>query len=243
MIFFNFLSSKKEILLVFPSNINIYLLLPLRLLSCFIMINHQKKYIFVHIPKTAGVSIYELLGDKKQQSHKHLYDYDEYYRDYFSFAVVRNPLDRLVSAYTYMNVGGRGFKGDLFAQNVVSKFKDFKDFSLNLEDVQDDLARFSNKHNGKHIVGFPHLHPQTLWTHEGNLQIIDYVIHLENLENDFKKIRKILGKFRINIPNKNTSDRKDYAKYYDHENLELVIQFYKDDFENLGYSFELPINK
>ena len=69
------------------------------------MIDHQRKVIFIHIPKTAGISIYNMMRYSGSQNHKTRLDYEE---DYFSVRVVRNPWDRLVSAYSYVKNGGRG---------------------------------------------------------------------------------------------------------------------------------------
>jgi hypothetical protein len=200
------------------------------------MINHKRKYIFIHIPKTAGVSVYEFLGNIKEQNHKTLFDYHDYKDIYFSFAVVRNPWDRLISAYYYMKLGGRGYKGDLFAKNIMEKYKDFKHFSMNLGEAQESLLKFNNPDNGKKIVGFPHLYPQSIWTHDKKIQIVDYIIHLENLEDDFNKIKKLIGKFSVKIPHKNFTDKKSVNTHYDYENIQTVLEYFKEDFDNFGYS-------
>ena len=84
------------------------------------MISYDKKFIFVHINKTAGTSMEKALADygvKKleekgdlkfelnynQSQHFNCDEYKKYlgseYDDYFKFTVVRNPFDRLISAW------------------------------------------------------------------------------------------------------------------------------------------------
>ena len=78
------------------------------------MISHQKKFIFVHIPRTGGTHLSNFLlpycdeeslrfssfGEDEHQ-HATLLDYVAYYGkeilDYTIFSIVRNPWDRALS--------------------------------------------------------------------------------------------------------------------------------------------------
>lgn len=95
--------------------------------------------IFLHIPRTAGTSIRTHLKDNGGP-HCELWGIDETHGDlahidlsqlsrfvviadsseYTVFCVVRNPLDRLVSAWRYMCVGEKGEKSVSFAAFVRS---------------------------------------------------------------------------------------------------------------------------
>ena len=72
------------------------------------MINHEHKFLFLHLPKTGGTSINKFFNDKfdnneRDFGHPYLSDYKcNNFDDYFKFTVVRNPYDRLVSAFFYM---------------------------------------------------------------------------------------------------------------------------------------------
>ena len=66
------------------------------------LINHNYKFIFVHIQKTAGTSITSVLNEipgtePLYYSHSQINVLKEEYEDYFKFCFVRNPWDRLYS--------------------------------------------------------------------------------------------------------------------------------------------------
>ena len=69
------------------------------------MISHQYKCIFIHIPKTGGTSIENVLSQDKSKGsdHRLLHEYSNCsdFDSYFKFAVVRNTYDRIWSIYRY----------------------------------------------------------------------------------------------------------------------------------------------
>lgn len=67
--------------------------------------------IFVHVPKCAGTSIENALKESQDRvvgGHTtalgYLRAFPEKFRDYFKFAIVRHPADRLVSAFNYTSL-------------------------------------------------------------------------------------------------------------------------------------------
>lgn len=100
------------------------------------MYSHKHKFIYVHIPKSAGTFVkHYLLSniEPEYENNQNQQDYDEKYRttcerpllsiikdipdykDYFKFTIVRNPFDRVVSMYSYLG----GWKFDYFVENNI----------------------------------------------------------------------------------------------------------------------------
>src|SRR5918997_811826 len=74
-----------------------------------VLVSHSRKLVFVHIQKTGGDTISRLLSDSVPDifrlNAKHGFAVDavkdlKHWNEYFKFAFVRNPWDRLVSWYS-----------------------------------------------------------------------------------------------------------------------------------------------
>jgi len=195
------------------------------------MIDHNKKYIFTHIHKTAGKSIKSILCFNKNDvyTNRHIplsKEIDENNKDYFKFTFVRNPYDRLVSKYFYdLNLSkqkekyddgpeGRGRAGS------TRNCSNFNEWLLN---------------HGRRIHNLLPRMKAMVCDKDVNI-LADYVGRFENLEKDFEYIKeKLCLQGTLEHINKNPLERKNYLDYYDKESIELVNLVYKDDFEIFDY--------
>lgn len=66
--------------------------------------------------------------------------------------------------------------------------------------------------------------------------IVDFVGRFENLEVDFQTICKRVG-ITATLPHINKSDRLGYRDYYDEETRALTERLYAEDIERFGYTF------
>ncbi|MFO8053169.1 MAG: sulfotransferase family 2 domain-containing protein [Candidatus Omnitrophota bacterium] len=76
------------------------------------LISHTYKFIFLHIPKTAGSSVAATLKRNLNKNDLLLCPHTkavrlkltakDKWKDYFKFTFVRNPWDRMVSAYFFL---------------------------------------------------------------------------------------------------------------------------------------------
>ncbi len=86
----------------------------------------------MHIPKTAGISVAESLFGYLPY-HYTLSDYKLIYgrrtfRQYFKFAFVRNPFDRLFSAYRFLMKGGWNEGDRRWAEENIARYDSFAEF-------------------------------------------------------------------------------------------------------------------
>jgi hypothetical protein len=192
----------------------------------------EHECIFIHIPKCAGQSVRASLFENLLPGHINVYTYqmvfdkDEFDR-YFKFTIVRNPWDRLVSAYVFLKNGGAHEKDKKWSENHLSKYQNFKVF------VEEGLHR-------KDILAYPHFRPQVkfLLGQQGKMQI-DFIGHLENIQEDFSYITEKIGLNRdLFHINKTKSKRRDYRSYYTGELIEIVAKIYKSDIDAFNYDFD-----
>lgn len=201
------------------------------------IISKKHKFIFIHVPKCGGSTIFRCLKDhyfglgdmptasapskdwiigrnKKEElnlkedwvsQHATLKDIqqnlNEDLADYYKFAFVRNPWDRMVSFWKYQ-------------YKYYGSFKHFMKMEVKGGDVQSRRLRNSQ---GKMVINF--------------------IGRFENLREDYLSVCKELdipcGKLR----HVNKTNHKHYTEYYDNETISIVEKKFQEDIDNFGYSF------
>lgn len=189
----------------------------------------ENKCIFVHITKTAGTSVakslfnylpyhytcieYQVIFGKK--------DYNKYYK----FAFVRNPWDRLYSAFRYLKAGGWNDEDKKWGDTNLSIYKDFNDFVLNW---------LSPDNIKKHI----HFRPQYQFVCNSKDElIIDYIAYFETIAEDFSYIAKKLN-IDASLGKHNTNPGDNYKNIYNKKAIDKVNSVYQKDISLFGYNFD-----
>ena len=206
------------------------------------IISDTKKFIFVHIPKTGGMSIRASLGkyatvgvwrditpkNAAKQTNKLMtkhakarvlrqYISPEKWNTYFSFAVVRNPWSWLVSGYHYAKKDKRDWR---HAQANRLPFKDYLRWSLESEDKRHTVLRLG----------------QFDFISHRNKVIVKHIGKLETIQMDFNYIcNKLRVKARLGHVNKTV--HQNYRQYYDDTTRELVANAFQRDIQYFNYKF------
>jgi chondroitin 4-sulfotransferase 11 len=201
-------------------------------------VDHDRRLLFIHIPKTGGTSILTLLGLwKKARSpdlqilfgefgaadlqHLTLAQAEQFLTPdevatYFKFGFVRNPWDRAVSAALWQT---------RFSETGVRDLADFIDWA---EAINRRGARSPSE---------VHALPQSAFL-RGNSGGLDCIGRFENYERD---VRRILGRF-ISLP-KDLPHKLErpgslpYRDYYYGGFRERVAKLYAEDIARFGYTF------
>lgn len=201
-------------------------------------LENENKVIFVHVPKAAGNGITYSLFNKPSTGHyflsKYLNDSKVKFDDYFKFTVVRNPWDRFVSAFHYLNNddGGMGVWDKEFRDLYLFDCEDFKSFI--------DKMIASNSFRYK-VMKWTHFIPQhDFLTLNGlmSLDNFDHICRFESINSDFDVLKSMLGKDDSNLAVVNKSKHNHYKDYFtDQYMIEFVRELYKKDIELLEYEF------
>ena len=213
------------------------------------------KFIFIHIPKTAGTSIisalwsYKLNIDPKIQQERHTTlrqlepRLDTTSR--FTFAFVRNPWDRILSLYSHVIQKGKVIGDKLY----------YKDIGFNrwvIEELEQMQLTWGSV-----------LTQQGDWISPG----VDFIGRFENVEDDFKKVCKKLDlrthprhkeqrywsklnrkraerdQRRTLLRKRNTTKHEHYTKVYNDEAKSKVAELFAQDIEMFNHTFEDQENK
>ena len=205
------------------------------------MILHEKKLIFIHIPKTGGGTIHKVFGQKFRGVGNH-YDnlYPDMCQDYFMFTFVRNPFERFLSGYMYWGdirnlLGGISFLE--YARNFHSIFK-----KACIEPRPCKTCGHVDIDSGtpKEIV---HTWDMSyLNGHEDKWKYVDFVGRYESFEKDLTRVMEIVGcEPPDEMPKEHRStlseNEKPYSWYYCDESKYLVEQMFRMDLDRFEYRF------
>jgi len=175
------------------------------------MISHDKKFIFVHVPRTGGTSL-ESFFCESQPNHTHFkqkhsrYEYElQDHSDYFSFSFVRNPWERMLSFYLFDKVGSTKYSLYNWLQltRIRNRFAQSMSFFI--------------MHNGKPRVDF-------IGRYENYYTDVEYICNKLNIE--YKE-----------LPVLNKTNNNYYVDHYDEKTKKLVESMYNEDILNFEYEF------
>jgi hypothetical protein len=193
------------------------LLIIIEIILIIIIFNISKELYFIHIPKNAGSTIEEIfkknnidLGKYKTNkeglicSEWHIppkYNKDINFKNYKTFCIVRNLIDRIISEANFKNV------------NDINIF------------IQENLKIKPNYSFDCHLL------PQSEYIFDYYGNKIENIIHFDNFKSDFQKFIKKYNLNINNYENifENKSNKKFNINDITHENLLLIKEYYKDD--------------
>jgi hypothetical protein len=194
-------------------------------------LTNNRQLLFLHIPRTAGTSIASWIRDRDVS----YIDYKEYDSNnghlglgllksqlsmpYKSFTVVRNPWDRLVSAYFHT----------IFLQDTHESYK----FSIST--FEDFIFKLKTGLS----IGNPNLYQlQVDWI----TSPLDYILKYENLAQEFTVIQDYVGNTDP-LPIENTREefssvkKLPYQEYYNNNTRKTVEEICQKDILEFGYTF------
>jgi hypothetical protein len=203
------------------------------------MISLKHNFLYVHIPKTAGNAVqnilrhysedkivcltplqdgverFEVRSDQfKIEKHSTLEDYrrelgEAQLAPLFKFCCVRNPWERAISFYFSPHRGPVEWHRADFMK-LVPKIMPASGF-VTLKNAKPGKSPFEN---------------------------VDYVIRFEHLNDDFREVCAQLNIPAQELPVRNKSTRRHFSEYYDRELVELIRSHFREDIERFGYEFE-----
>lgn len=221
------------------------------------ILSENYNFIFVHIPKTAGLSVTDALGkygrprgrtlfrslsrklslvESPGMAHFRVHEPASrmvskltrpVFDSFTSFAVIRNPFDHAVSHYEYM----KQFRVKKVAKKVGKmSFQEYLEYRKLRPRGQDTV--FARLPNQSYFL-----------TAENGEMLVTNLIRFENLDNELKDLADMIGLPDCSLQHvnktKSRSKKRSYKDYYDDDTIKLVQEIYADDFVRFEYSTSL----
>jgi len=179
--------------------------------------------IFVHIPKAAGTSVAMALYGM-QVGHWTWRQWRELnpvkFRKYFKFAIMRDPVDRFVSAFYYLRGGGMNASDKQFGDSILMAYPNANAFAKALVDYELQRKVLAWKHFRRQAdyVADERGKPQT-----------DAILLFENLDAEFASVAGRINPGVQSLPCLNkTAEKPDVG--LDKDALDVLECLYRTDF-------------
>ena len=191
------------------------------------MISHDHQFIFVHIGRTGGSSLERVAGVpvtknpatmitgntdflEKHKGFSHFWKkYPEECKSFFKFTIIRNPYDRLVSAWRWR-------------RSIV-------------KDHECSLREFLMTRNDR--WGYQAQPKLEGLSFDESLAKLDFIARFETLQDDIRYIFSVVGLDYTKYPHVNQTQHRPYWEYFDKETLKLFNDKFGEDVEFFGYEF------
>jgi hypothetical protein len=210
-----------------------------------------KAVISIHIPKTAGTSIagaliaqgfvelpfvekYSLVnvncklrGIHRPSKHAKARDIklaigNKNWEKYFTFAIVRNPWDLMVSSYNWWLQKGNQWEKMRQDVDAIRKM---------------NFSEFIQSRYGSQMINEQYGCLKDWICDANGMIMVDFVGKFENLADDWAFICKQLGLEQSDLPHANKTKRSAYREYYDCQSKEIIERRFAWAIQKFGYEF------
>lgn len=222
------------------------------------LISHKKKFVFVHIYKTAGTSVSRLFLPYARLSDRLAYDF---WISVKLYAIIAKMMH-------WENVGMKHFTGyhkhasavDIKAKMGAERYNSYFKFAFVRNPFDHTVSMFhyilqTPKHflyesiKGKSFEQFlpiylemnPRRQVDFLFDPANGEQLVDFIGSLETIEDDICFVREKLSlDASAALPHANKSTKRairDYREYYNDLTKGLVTQYFAEDLDRFGYLY------
>ena len=202
-------------------------------------VSDEKRFVFVHIPKTGGATMEKILDRaipdvRFEERRKHdtlgdILELEPHLADYWVFGFVRNPWARMVSWWSMIHEAKRqADAGNEWKQWQIAHYplwRATKDYSFEefLTRGADEVERIRRPQLD--FLRVPGRDP-------------DFVGRTENILEDVNQVRRRLGlRPRPKLPHAHRGSHGPYRDYYTPVLRDRVTQLFKVDIDEFGYEF------
>lgn len=193
----------------------------------------ETRSLFIHVPKCAGTSLNRAMYGCRAGGHLNMRQYQmimptSFWADAFCYTFVRNPFDRLHSAYRFLRQGGMTEADQSFAREHECLQLPFHEF-VKAADATPTLWQYW------------HFMPQVsfLKSIRGKIEL-DFIGRLERIDADLEVVRQhVTNKEPLEHLNASAggNQSRGYHAAYDGESRAIAERRYAEDLSLLNYEY------
>jgi len=217
-----------------------------------VLLSIKYNFLFVHIAKTGGTSVRTALAPLRWKDPLYIPQFiasrlshatghriaskfprhakiiaakemlpNELFEKLFKFAFVRNPWDLQVSSWHHLRRERPRLVQDIpdFASFIRWKLDPKRPYQYHIDTSIERQTDYLKDLDGTILV--------------------DFIGRYENLQEDYEEACRRIGIKARPLPHKRQAlDRKDYRSYYDDKLALMVMEYFKPDIEEFGYTFD-----
>lgn len=204
------------------------------------MISDKHNYIFVHIPKSAGSSIEQVLLKNEHNFSDETFDH-VFWLDKLNCEIKNKFFIGKISGLPFAPQHCTPEKYERrFPEKYIKYFK--FTFVRNPWDKAVSEWKYFNKVENLNLTLRQSLMTQFPFPDHNIHQTVfakncDFIGRFENLQEDFNIVCNKIGIPRIKLPHDNKTKHKHYTEYYNDETREIVEQKFSKDIKYFGYKF------
>lgn len=200
------------------------------------LVSSDKKFIFIHVPKTGGTSLGEALSpyccslravarpNVRLNRDKHIDARElcaiikpQIWSDYYKFTIVRNPWELMLSHYMFFRTKSKSKLGQLARKLSLSQYITWY---------------FTENTTGKFNYGF-----DLFCTNSDKTLALNAVYRLEDIDTWYSGLCTALSIPEVPLKTKNTTRHKHYREYYNSESRRLVEKAFLPWLSRFSYTF------
>lgn len=197
------------------------------------------KAIYLWTSKAAGTSIFKALRNKSDiKIQAGLFKPPDFDSSKFIFTFVRNPWDRTVSVWRYLNTLGK----NLF-NRVPAAYTEYLKINQSFDEfvykvIDNDLMFEIKKDKKQWNAVLKHWYPQDKFIEIFSpIKEMNFIGHVENLKTDFAVVCEKIGIKNITLGRYNQTNHKNYPEYYNSDLINIVAKRYARSIDTFKYRF------
>lgn len=218
------------------------------------MIDHNHKFIYIHIPKTGGTSIEHTLAKKcgTDLEKNELYGLEDLNGKRLPFNDTMHRLKSKKTSWRHIRCLQHLTSNEIKQRYENQIWSEYYKFTV-VRNPWDELVSTYNYIKNKRpdlctkkfttfkewVINIKNTNRQTRYILDKNNQtMVDFIARFENIQSDFNTICKTIGIPEHTLPHANKTNHKHYTEYYDDELVQIVASKFAVDIRYLNYTYE-----